>query len=411
MRNQFSWYFRAPDSEIKAAWDGGLLTLDANVLLDLYRYHENTRGSLLTCIERFKGRLWLARQAAEEFFRNRSKVIVSAGGGFRQATEELSKLSKALSTTVTQLQGNRILAAEVANDLNAAVTSAITAAEQRISNGNSAHPKFLESDPLLEKLLELFENAVGPDFSKDEIKIVRAEAEQRKRAGVPPGFLDDHKDGDKAYGDFFLWRQVLDRAKAQSKPIIFVTSERKEDWWERYGGLTIGPRLELLREAHEYSGQRILIYQTDRFLELATERAGGTVDANAVEEIRAVDNIRATANVVRSVSQSTQSCSSTTNNGLLTVDIARPTFMFTASGHFEPNLQAPPGLKVRLIETPTALAKHRLHAGSGTTYDFNIHLKSLDFGVTLPAGRYVFEYSAEAALDQGESFVTAPAEK
>lgn len=410
MRSQFSWYFRVSESEAKAIWDSGLLTLDANVLLDLYRYNENTRSSLLACIERFKGRLWLSRQAAEEFFKNRSKVIVSAEGGFKQAAEDLSKLSKALSIAVAQLQGNRIIAVEVVNELNAKIASAISVAEERVADGRSAHPKFIESDPLLDKLLELFEEAVGPNFSEEELKRAKSEAEQRRRSGIPPGFLDDHKDGDRPYGDFLLWRQVLDHAKAQAKPIVFVTSERKEDWWERHSGLTIGPRTELLREAHEYSGQRILIYQTDRFLELATERAGGTVDANVVEEIRAIDSIRATSNVVRDVNQSIQSCSSMVNDGLLIVDIARPAFMFTASGHLEPNLKAPPGLKVRLIEFPQPLPKHRLHAGSGTTYDFNVHLKSLDFGVTLPAGRYVFEYSAEAALVQGDSFVTTPIE-
>ena len=297
MRNEFSWYFRASESETKSIWDDGLLTLDANVLLDLYRYHENTRRSLLACIEHFKGRLWLSRQASEEFFRNRSKVIISATNGFKQATEELSKLSKALSIAATQLQSNRIISADIAENLVSAVTSAISSAEQRVADENSAHPKFLSDDPLLERLLSMFEDAVGPAFSEEELKKAKAEAEQRKKAGVPPGFLDDHKDGDRPFGDFFLWRQVLDHAKAQSKPIIFVTSERKEDWWEKHSGLTVGPRLELLREAHEYSGQRVLIYQTDRFLEFATERAGGTIDTSAVEEIRAVDNLRATANV------------------------------------------------------------------------------------------------------------------
>lgn len=402
MRNQFSWYFKASESETRAIWDSGLLTLDANVLLDLYRYHENTRSSLLACIEHFRGRLWLSRQASEEFFRNRSKVIISATSGFKQATEELSKLRKALSITIAQLQSNRIIAASIATDLESAVASAISSAEQRVANENSAHPKFLINDPLLERLLSMFENAVGPAFSEEELKKGKAEAEQRKKAGVPPGFLDDHKDGDRPFGDFFLWRQVLDHAKAQSKPIIFVTSERKEDWWEKHSGLTVGPRLELLREAHEYSGQRVLIYQTDRFLEFATERAGGTIDTSAVEEIRAVDNLRATTSVVRAVTQGVQSCNSTMSTGLLVVEIARPAFMFTASGHFDPHLQSPPNLKVRLIESPQALPAHRLHAASGTTHDFNVHLKSLDRGVTLPAGQYVFEYDAEVELDNSD---------
>ncbi len=409
MRNEFSWYFKASESEIRDIWSDGLLTLDANVLLDLYRYHENTRSSLLTCIENFKDRLWLSRQASEEFFRNRSKVIISATSGFKQAAEDLSKLSKALSIAVTQLQSNRIISADIANRLDSAVASAISTAEERVASENSAHPKFLSDDPLLERLLSMFENAVGPAFSEEELKKVKPEAEQRKKAGVPPGFLDDHKDGDRPFGDFFLWRQVLDHAKAQSKPIIFVTSERKEDWWEKHSGITVGPRHELLREAHEYSGQRVLIYQTDRFLEFATERVGGTIDRRAVEEIQAIDSLRATANLVREATQSVQSCNATMSTGLLVVDIARPAFSFTASGHFDPHLQSAPNLRVRLIESPGPLPVYRLHAASGTTHDFNVHLKSLDHGVTLPAGQYVFEYGAEAKMDRDDTLATATA--
>lgn len=36
MWNELSWYFRATDEETKKIWDAGILTLDANVLLDLY---------------------------------------------------------------------------------------------------------------------------------------------------------------------------------------------------------------------------------------------------------------------------------------------------------------------------------------------------------------------------------------
>lgn len=395
MRNAFSWYFKASSAEVKTIWEKGLLTLDANVLLDLYRYHESTRKSLLKCIERFKGRLWLSHQAAEEFFRNRAKVITSAVGGFKLALGEIEKLSTSVSHTVSQLEANRLIASDIPAKLEQTISEAISAAQKKISASDSAYPKFLDADPLLDKLLEMFDKAVGPAFSEEESKKVKLEAEQRRKSGMPPGFLDDHKDGDRPYGDFFLWRQILNHAKTESKPVIFVTSERKEDWWERYSGRTIGPRLELVREAHEYSGQRVLIYQTDRFLELATERAGGTIDAKAVQEIRAVDDLRSSAGVVRSVTQSVKSCDSSTSFGVLLVEIARPAVLFTASGHFEPNLQAPPIIGVRLVDHPSDLLSYRLNAGSGTVHDFNVHMKSADFGVALPAGTYVFEYRAE----------------
>lgn len=51
MKNRFSWHSPLTPKEVDEAWDAGILTLDANVLLDLYRYHEGTRDSLISSIE------------------------------------------------------------------------------------------------------------------------------------------------------------------------------------------------------------------------------------------------------------------------------------------------------------------------------------------------------------------------
>lgn len=53
MKNDFIWYFRADEKDTKSIWKNGLLTLDANVLLDLYRYHESTRNSILSSLQAF----------------------------------------------------------------------------------------------------------------------------------------------------------------------------------------------------------------------------------------------------------------------------------------------------------------------------------------------------------------------
>ena len=42
--------------------------------------------------------------------------------------------------------------------------------------------------------------------------------------------------------------KLLERAKAEKKPLLFVTDDAKEDWWLIHEERTIGPRPELLRE-------------------------------------------------------------------------------------------------------------------------------------------------------------------
>lgn len=60
MKNKYSWCFPLPEDKIKEIWDEAILTVDSNVLLDLYRYHETTRAALIEAIKKFEGRLWLS---------------------------------------------------------------------------------------------------------------------------------------------------------------------------------------------------------------------------------------------------------------------------------------------------------------------------------------------------------------
>lgn len=100
--------------------------------------------------------------------------------------------------------------------------------------------------------------------------------------------------GNKAiYGDLIIWKEIINYASAEKKPIIFVTDDRKEDWWRIENGETIGPREELIQEFFELTANRILIYNPEFFLKYAKER--GLVkdikqdSINEVEEMRKAD--------------------------------------------------------------------------------------------------------------------------
>ncbi|MBV7414905.1 PIN domain-containing protein [Aeromonas sp. sif2433] len=401
MKNTFSWYFKPDTEETDKIWKDGVLTVDANVLLDLYRYHDSTRSSLLESIENFEGELWLSRQAAEEFFRNRNKVIVSSNKTFKEAKDEIEKLRNSIEATVNQLKGNRIIPANVAEQMLEEITPSINKAQKTVDEAKTNHPNFLKEDAVLEKVASLFAGAIGNPFPDDQLSSISAEAEERKNKKIPPGYLDDDKDGDRPYGDYFLWKQILNYSKEKSKPILFVTSERKEDWWEKLSGKTTGPRIELLREATEYTGQRIVIYQTDRFLEFSSQRKGQDVNTNAVEEIRAIDNLRAEReHAVEVVSQESTKCSGDYSSGSIVIRLKRPVRNFTGSGHFDPVMDSSPNVSVQLTSSPIGLPPCAISAGTGTIYDFNIHVKSDNKNDLLPVGEYTFEYIARLTPEE-----------
>lgn len=170
-----------------------------------------------------------------------------------------------------------------------AIRSAVDVAEQKISDARQVRPDYFLDDPLLDKILSIFDGRVGIDPSEVDWAEIRKEAEARRARKQPPGYLDSDKEGDRKYGDYVLWKQIIEQSRDVNSPMILVTSERKEDWWEKQSGRTVGPRIELLEEASIVSGQRILIYQTDNFLKKALSKIGDQVDDSSVEDIRDID--------------------------------------------------------------------------------------------------------------------------
>ena len=402
MRNAYSWYIKPSDEEIIKIWGNGILTVDANVLLDLYRYNETTREDLLKSLERFKGRIWISRQAAEEFIRNRYKAIFSVKESFEDATKEMSTLCSALDNAISKLKGNRIVPKNVTNELRDSIKKAVDDVKLQIDYAKQHHPDYTEKDIVFDRILILFDGVVGSKFDIKKYDDVTKEAQRRIDEQIPPGYLDRDKGGDRKYGDYFMWRQILDFSKHEKKPIIFVTSEAKPDWWEEHFGRTVGPRMELLREAMEYTGQRILIYKTERFVSYAAKTIGKEVDKEIVEDILAVRESRSRV-AVDLIHQDIIEANDIVNRGILHLRLLRPVYNFTCSGHLDPNMILPPAVYVRLLESPEGMPKYKLGAGAGTNFDFNVHLKSTDFGFYLPNGDYKFEYSARCSSIENQS--------
>ncbi|MFV2052211.1 hypothetical protein [Aliiroseovarius sp. YM-037] len=93
------------------------------------------------------------------------------------------------------------------------------------------------------------------------------------------------------------------------------------------------------------------------------------------------------------------------NKGKLHVNIARPSYNFTAGGKISPLFDSPPKtIEVQLVKSPDGTPENvGAAAGAGTNFDFSVHLKSYDFGVMLPAGTYEFEYSLSGVEPTGNT--------
>lgn len=148
----------------------------------------------------------------------------------------------------------------------------------------------------------------------------------------------------------------------------------------------------MLKEFHRETNQRFLLYSTYRFLEFSDKSSGKEANFDALEEIRNVVKQREKP-LIKILDQSAKIGASESASGTVRIKLLEPAYMFTCSGRFVPKLKSVPTLAVQLIGMPHETPKYLIRIGTGTTFDFNIHLKSTEPKTMLPIGEYIFEYA------------------
>lgn len=279
MRNSIQEYLDFTEEEKQNLWNQATIIFDTNVFLNLYRYSAKTRELLLLAFESFKDRLWMPNHVAHEFMKNRSGIIWESNHHYDTLLLEAKKFIELCHTELKLDTDDKELC-----DLDKHLKEWITLAKEK--NLLVSKPNV---DQILETLLTLFDGKVGPAFSEEEIKIIEQEGKQRYASKVPPGYKDSEKakgnNVNNAYGDFIVWKQIMNYAISQKRDIILVTNDQKEDWWEILHGQTIGPRVELKREFSKATSQKFHMYSMSTFITRFDNKRDVKVDKETIDEI------------------------------------------------------------------------------------------------------------------------------
>lgn len=280
MRNAIREYIEYSDAEKETLWTTATIVFDTNVFLNMYRYSNNTRNQLLDSIERFKNRVWMPYQVAMEFCKDRYGVINEANSRFDNMSEEGIKLVDSWRKEL-RIDDNDFDAKNLSDYLNDWITKKKEKNYLVFDPGN---------DEVFQRVLDLFDGKVGCGFSSQEKQAIQQDGEKRYEHKVPPGYKD-HNKKDNQYGDLFVWKEILQYAKTQGVDIIFVTHDRKEDWWNINGGKTIGPRIELRKEFYEETGHKFHMYTMTSFLTLCTDNKGKSIDKTTIDEVELFSSV------------------------------------------------------------------------------------------------------------------------
>ncbi|WP_221032840.1 PIN-like domain-containing protein [Actomonas aquatica] len=282
LREQFPGYIKPSDLIISEIWKSALIIFDANVLLNLYRYSVGTRGALLDLLTKHKHRIWTPHQACFEFLRKRVDVILEQEKSYKSAKTELENISKRFESE----RAHPFLSEPLAKKLNTMVGEIV----EHLDGEAESYKNLVSKDPILDRVELVIGGRVGGGFSREEKDTIAKEGEVRYKRHIPPGFKDDSKstDGDiyRPYADLIIWKEIVLKSKTDSRDVIFVSDDQKEDWWLMKSGNTLGPRPELVAEFVEETGQRFLMYKPHRFLSQANKNIGGRLDERVIQETR-----------------------------------------------------------------------------------------------------------------------------
>ena len=282
MKELFPGYYRKTESEIKQIWQNGIIMFDTNVLLNLYRYSDSTRDTILDLISKFSNQIYLPHQAALEYNRNRYEVIAEQEKAYNEFLEKISQIQKDLQST----NKPPFLSTSVDKVLNSIFEKVGAEVKESIKK----YCEYLKDDPIYNTLSKLFTNRITVSFTEEELQKIYKEGDERYKLKVPPGYEDEKtKEGNRKFGDLVLWKQVIDKAKELKKDVILITDERKTDWWWKIkDGRNMGPRQELIEEIKKEANVDFHMYSSERFLSYGQSLLKEKINQQALEEIQAM---------------------------------------------------------------------------------------------------------------------------
>jgi predicted nucleic acid-binding protein len=280
----------------RRAMTSGMVVLDTNVLLNLYRYTASARNEFLSLLERIAESLWVPHQVMQEFWHKRDSTLRAP---VEIAEEVLRDLEKHRNGALERLRywGSRTgFPSTQRKEFEQKLVDVFKVVEGQIDALSDVEvveaARDTNTDPVVRCLESLLKGRVGPAMGEEALERARAEGKRRIDNRLPPGFKDRHKDDELAVGDYLLWEQILMEAEDRRVDVLLVTGDVKEDWWRIERGVIRGPRPELASEMTTRAGVQLLMLRPDSFIAQASSALDVPVDDTSVQDIERVDRIQ-----------------------------------------------------------------------------------------------------------------------
>ncbi|MFR5875781.1 MAG: PIN domain-containing protein [Eubacterium sp.] len=222
--------------------NNGIIVLDTNVYLNIYERSPEFSNFSIEVLDSVKDHIMIPSTVKREFKKHHNECFRRQYGRVKNACKELK----------SQLTSAKMLISKKCNIIKKFKFPDIDSVETEIHNKLDEALGIIDDYDVEHEILKIINDiAISEDnvyklfswlveqghifdeMSVDEIYQLSVNGDKRYKDKIPPGYKDDKKsDGISKYGDYFIWEEVIKHAKANSLPVIFVTDDIKNDWFE-----------------------------------------------------------------------------------------------------------------------------------------------------------------------------------
>jgi predicted nucleic acid-binding protein len=274
--SDFSGYVTATSEDYQEVFRSGMVVLDTNVLLDLYRQHPAAVEQLFRAMESLGGSVWFPHQVLVEFHRNRASAATEPNDDAEKSRAKLHEFRQSALVEFRWWTQRVGISPELERDLRTQFEQGFDALTSGISKVLDEHdPEMVtdtNTDERLSRLNAIVTGRRGSPMTDADYAAALTEAKRRIGEKQPPGFHDVNKSKDKnpnqegAAGDYLVWEQLLVEASERKVETLFVTRDAKPDWYWVRSGEVQGPRNELAEEYRTRTGCRLFMLRTASWL-------------------------------------------------------------------------------------------------------------------------------------------------
>lgn len=281
--------FSFPYKPLKEVAKNCVFVLDTNILLIPFDVSEKNFELITNILKKLKdkNRLFIPARVAREFAKNRGEKISQIFLRLRQKQQKLNSghFNPENYPILEQSEAFKKL-----NILNQKIQEDIKKSRKLFKDVESEILSWNWNDPISLIYRDLFTEDIIIELEENQESIIK-ELEFRAKNDIAPGFKDNNK-VDGGIGDLIIWKTVIQIGNKINKNVVFVSNDKKGDWYYRQDNEGIYPKYELFDEFRaNTNGKSINIIDFPKFLEIF----------NIDEKV--IDDVKKTIDVESDISQ------------------------------------------------------------------------------------------------------------